>query len=72
MRARGWIDPTYYQERVALGRVLRHLGRRDEAPILAWNFFQAAGRENGSRRPDAVSAPDHLDVMLAELQTGPD
>lgn len=63
-----WIDTTYYQERVALGRVLRHLGRRDEARILAWNFFQQAGRENDLVGPTPYQ-PEHLGVMLAELKT---
>ena len=34
-----WFDTTYQPERIALGRVLRGLGRRHEASILAWNFF---------------------------------
>ena len=38
------IDTTYYQERVALGKVLQHLGRRNEAEIMAWNFFQQTSR----------------------------
>ncbi len=63
-----WIDTTYYQERVALGRVLRHLGRRDEARVLAWNFFRQPGRENDLVGP-APYQPDHLAVLLAELQT---
>ena len=63
------IDTTYYQERVALGKVLQHLGRRNEAEIMAWNFFQQPGRED-----DLVEytpyEPHHLDIMLGELQTG--
>ena len=34
-----WFDTTYQPERVALGTVLKALGRRDEATIIAWNFF---------------------------------
>jgi aryl-alcohol dehydrogenase-like predicted oxidoreductase len=34
-----WFDTTYQPERPALGNALRALGRRDEATILAWNFF---------------------------------
>jgi aryl-alcohol dehydrogenase-like predicted oxidoreductase len=33
------FDSTYQPERVALGRILRALNRRDEAWITAWNFF---------------------------------
>ena len=62
------IDTTYYQERVALGRVLRHLGRRDEARVLAWNFFRQPGHENDLVGPTPYQ-PDHLAVLLAELQT---
>lgn len=63
-----FIDTTYYQERVALGRVLHHLGRRDAARMLAWNFFRQPGRENDLVGPTPYQ-PGHLDVMLAELQT---
>ncbi len=62
------LDTTYYQERVALGRVLQHLGRRHEATVTGWNFFKHAGKED-----ELVAwtpyAPDHIDVMLEELQT---
>ncbi len=62
------FDTTYYQERVALGEVLQDLGRRDEAEIMAWNFFRQAGKEN-----ELVTftpyEPQHVDVMLAELRT---
>lgn len=62
------MDTTYYQERVALGKVLQHLGRREEAYIQAWNFFCQPGREN-ELVPWTSYAPEHLPVMLAELQT---
>ncbi len=62
------IDTTYYQERVALGRVLQTLGRRDEAAVLAWNFFRQPGREN-DLVPWTPYAPHHLQIMLDELQT---
>ncbi len=32
------LDTTYYQERVALGRVLHQLGRRDEGTVIGWAF----------------------------------
>ncbi len=62
------IDTTYYQERVALGKVLKTLGRRDEARIMAWNFFSQPGRED-DLVPYTPYEPHHLDVMLQELQT---
>jgi aryl-alcohol dehydrogenase-like predicted oxidoreductase len=62
------LDTTYYQERVALGRVLQHLGRRNEATVTGWNFFKHPGNED-----ELVTwtpyAPRHIDVMLEELQT---
>ncbi len=63
------LDTTYYQERVALGKVLRELGRRDEAQVTAWNFFKQPGKEN-DLVPWTPYAPEHVDVMLSELQTG--
>lgn len=62
------IDTTYYQERVALGRVLGRVGRRDEAYIQAWNFFRQPSKEN-DLVPWTPYEPDHLGVMLDELQT---
>jgi aryl-alcohol dehydrogenase-like predicted oxidoreductase len=62
------LDTTYYQERIAIGRVLHQLGRRDEATVTGWNFFKQPGKE------DELVAwtpyePHHIDVMLQELQT---
>lgn len=62
------MDTTYYQERVALGNVLHQLGRRDEARIMAWNFFRQEGQED-DLVPFTLYEPHHLDVMLQELQT---
>lgn len=62
------IDTTYYQERVALGRVLERLSRREEAYIQAWNFFKEPGRENDLVGPTPYE-PSHLQVMLDELKT---
>ncbi|REE85167.1 aryl-alcohol dehydrogenase-like predicted oxidoreductase [Paenibacillus taihuensis] len=62
------IDTTYYQERVALGKVLQALSRRNEAEIMAWNFFNLPGQSDklvGFSRYE----PHHIDVMLQELQT---
>ena len=62
------FDTTYYQERVALGRIMRTLDRRPDAEIMAWNFFKQAGKEH-----DLVSwtpyEPHHIATMLEELQT---
>jgi aryl-alcohol dehydrogenase-like predicted oxidoreductase len=63
------IDTTYYQERVALGRVLKELGRRDEAHILAWNFFQKAGNTTDVLVKPSPYEAHHIDLMLGELQT---
>ncbi len=62
------IDTTYYQERLALGRILHRLGRRDEARIMAWNFFRQPRREEELVRPTPYE-PAHLAMMLAELRT---
>ncbi|TBL79894.1 aldo/keto reductase [Paenibacillus thalictri] len=62
------IDTTYYQERVALGNVLRQLNRRGEARIVAWNFFKQPGKERDLVEPTRYE-PHHIDTMLAELQT---
>jgi aryl-alcohol dehydrogenase-like predicted oxidoreductase len=65
------FDTTYAPERVALGNALKTLGRREEAFILAWNFF----RHFGPHDPDAdigdneAYRPEHLQRMLDELQT---
>jgi len=67
-RGISWFDTTYYQERVALGRVLQTLGRRDEARITAWNFFRLPNREHELVPPSRLNR-NSLDEMLAELQT---
>ncbi|SEN81866.1 aldo/keto reductase [Paenibacillus sp. OV219] len=62
------IDTTYYQERVSLGNVMRALGRRNEAEIMAWNFFNLPGQSN-KLVGFSCYEPHHIDVMLSELQT---
>jgi aryl-alcohol dehydrogenase-like predicted oxidoreductase len=62
------FDTTYYQERVALGAVLGELGRRDDAELMAWNFFKTPGREQELVR-FAPYAPGRLEETLAELRT---
>jgi len=63
-----WFDTTYQPERPALGNALRALGRRDEATILAWNFFTdfSPGRDVGG--PEYYR-PGHIDVILEQLST---
>jgi aryl-alcohol dehydrogenase-like predicted oxidoreductase len=63
-----WFDTTYQPERIALGRCLDTLGRRDEATLIAWNFFTEfeAGDEVGG--PDYYEA-HHIQQMLDELRT---
>lgn len=63
-----WIDTTYFQERVALGRILKRLGRRDETQIMAWNFFREPGKET-ELTGFTPFEPHHLEIMLEELQT---
>jgi aryl-alcohol dehydrogenase-like predicted oxidoreductase len=63
------FDTTYYQERVALGDIMKQIGRREEARIMAWNFFRQPGRED-DLVPHTPYEPHHLDIMLEELQTG--
>jgi aryl-alcohol dehydrogenase-like predicted oxidoreductase len=62
------IDTTYYQERVALGKVMQELGRRSEAEIMAWNFFKQPGKEKELVGYTPYE-PHHIDIMLEELQT---
>ncbi|RAP77165.1 aldo/keto reductase [Paenibacillus montanisoli] len=62
------IDTTYYQERVALGNVLQALGRRKEAEIMAWNFFNLPGQSD-KLVGFSCYEPHHIDMMLKELQT---
>ena len=63
-----WFDTTYLPERIALGKALSALGRRDEATIIAWNFFVdfSPGDELGG--PRAYVEGD-LDVMCEQLAT---
>jgi aryl-alcohol dehydrogenase-like predicted oxidoreductase len=62
-----WFDTTYAPERVALGRTLAGLGRRDQATILAWNFFTDFGPDGEVGGPEPYR-PEHLDRMRRELQ----
>ena len=62
------FDTTYQPERVALGRILERLGRRNEARIIAWNFFTPRERDFVKAGAEAYR-PESLDTMLAELRT---
>ena len=63
-----WFDTTYQPERVALGKVLHTLGRRDEATILAWNFFTDFG-PNDPVGEAGYYSPGHIDIILEQLRT---
>lgn len=57
-----FFDTTYTQERIRLGEALHELGRRDEATIVAWNFF---GPVHSNPIP---YEPGHVDAILSELR----
>jgi aryl-alcohol dehydrogenase-like predicted oxidoreductase len=63
-----WFDTTYQPERSALGRALQDLGRRDEATILAWNFFRDFGPADPVGEPEQLR-PEHIEIMLEQLRT---
>lgn len=63
-----WFDTTYQPERIALGRALAQLGRRDEATIIAWNFFVDFSADDEVGGPAAYQ-PHHIEQMLRQLQT---
>jgi aryl-alcohol dehydrogenase-like predicted oxidoreductase len=63
-----WFDTTYQPERVALGRALEELGRRDEATVIAWNFFTDFGPAGDVGGPAAYQ-PHHIALMLEQLRT---
>jgi aryl-alcohol dehydrogenase-like predicted oxidoreductase len=63
-----WFDTTYQPERVALGNTLQALGRRDEATIMAWNFFTDFSPTDPVGEP-GYYRPRHIDVILEQLRT---
>jgi aryl-alcohol dehydrogenase-like predicted oxidoreductase len=63
-----WFDTTYQPERIALGRVLQLLRRREEAKIIAWNFFQDFGPEENVGGPSYYQS-HHIEQLLEQLQT---
>jgi aryl-alcohol dehydrogenase-like predicted oxidoreductase len=63
-----WFDTTYQPERKALGNALAVLKRREEATIIAWNFFtdfDARGDLGGA----APYEPHHIKLIQDQLQT---
>jgi aryl-alcohol dehydrogenase-like predicted oxidoreductase len=63
-----WFDTTYQPERVVLGNVLHALGRREEATILAWNFFTDFSPGEPVGKPEYFR-PSHIDCILEQLRT---
>jgi len=63
-----WFDTTYQPERIALGKVLRTLGKRSEATIIAWNFFTNFSGADQPTGPEHYQ-PHHIDVILEQLHT---
>jgi aryl-alcohol dehydrogenase-like predicted oxidoreductase len=63
-----WFDTTYRPERIAVGKSLQRLRRRDEAHLIAWNFFRLFDDGDDVGGPDAYQ-PHHLDEMLRDLHT---
>jgi aryl-alcohol dehydrogenase-like predicted oxidoreductase len=63
-----WFDTTYQPERIALGRVLQAIGRRNEATIMAWNFFTDFSADDQPTGPEYYQ-PHHIDVILEQLCT---
>lgn len=63
-----WFDTTYQPERRALGTALHTLGRRDEATILAWNFFTDFAPGDSVPEPEYYH-PEHIDIILNQLRT---
>lgn len=62
------FDTTLQPERLALGKALHELGRRDEAYIIAWNFMTVSAPRDRGERPVEFQ-PAHLEQLLTELQT---
>jgi aryl-alcohol dehydrogenase-like predicted oxidoreductase len=64
------FDTTHRPEREGLGRSLKELGRRDEAIIIGWNFFEdvGTGAEDRLDRPGPY-VPKRIEEMLEQLQT---
>ncbi len=53
------FDTTLQPERLALGKALHELGRRDEAYIIAWNFMTVMAPADRNERATEFQ-PAHL------------
>ncbi|MDD5200775.1 MAG: aldo/keto reductase [Terrimicrobiaceae bacterium] len=62
------FDTTYEPERVALGRILESLGRRDEARVIAWNFFVDENTGDYFGGPQAFRET-HIERLLSQVRT---
>jgi len=62
------FDTTYEPERIAVGRVLKELKRRDQAQIMAWNFFNDPGTGQHIVAPRPFM-PHDLDTLLEQFNT---
>lgn len=63
-----WFDTTFRPERIALGKALSELGRRDEAVIACWGHFTVFGPDDERDMPVPLE-PQHLDIMREDLRT---
>jgi len=63
-----WFDTTYQPERVALGKVFEAIGRRNEAKIIAWNFFTDFSADDRPTGPEYYQS-HHIDIILEQLHT---
>jgi Predicted oxidoreductases (related to aryl-alcohol dehydrogenases) len=61
-----WFDTTYQPERIALGKVLQAIGRRNEAKIIAWNFFTDFSADSEPTGPERYQ-PHHIQMILEQL-----
>src|SRR5438034_8439582 len=62
-----WFDTTYQPERIALGNVFQAIGRRNEATILAWNFFTDFSPDDQPTGPEYYR-PHHINIILERLR----
>ncbi len=60
------FDTTYEPERLALGRILAELKRRDDAQIVAWNFFSEPATGAHLVAPRPFMAGD-ISLLLQQL-----